>query len=83
MSYMPLHDACREGQVEVAMALIDQGADVNAIDHFPLISFSSNPTNRNCQSEKASIWTHFLRGEVLKEVLVRFGYYKNSYEICI
>ena len=30
MSYMPLDDACREGQVEVVLALIDQGADVNA-----------------------------------------------------
>ena len=30
----PLHDACREGQVEVAMAVIDKGADLNARDMY-------------------------------------------------
>ena len=34
MPETPLHDACRRGQLEVAMAVIDEGADVNARDMY-------------------------------------------------
>ena len=34
MPYTPLHDACERGQLEVAMAVIDKGADVNARDEY-------------------------------------------------